>query len=101
MPEITEMLQPYNESRDLKAAYDLWQVTLAETWPIEFSRFQQVLAGPEAQHFVAREGDQLIGFVATLKGRRGKNSMGHLAALLVTAHSAKAGYWFSITRSGP
>jgi beta-N-acetylhexosaminidase len=91
MAERAISIQPYDKSRDIAAAYDLWQATLAGTWPLEFTRFQQVLNDPEAQHFVVREGDRLIGFAATLTGWRGAGRAGHLLALLVAPDKQRQG----------
>ncbi|MBE3558063.1 MAG: GNAT family N-acetyltransferase [Ktedonobacteraceae bacterium] len=89
MPAQEKNIQIYNEQRDLQAVYDLWQTVLGATWPIEYTRFRQVLAGsagspcPQVQHFVARESGQVTGFAATFTSKRGKGLVGHLAALLV------------------
>ncbi len=91
MSESAVSIQPYDESRDLTAAYELWQATLAETWPLEFARFRQVLNGPEAQHFVVRDTKRLVGFAATLKGWRGASRAGHLLALLVAPDKQRQG----------
>jgi beta-N-acetylhexosaminidase len=83
MQDALRDIQPYDAQRDSAAIYALWQETLGETWPITFTRFQQVLAGPEPEHFVVRDGTRVIGFVATLTGSRSVGRVGYLAALLV------------------
>ncbi|GHO91666.1 hypothetical protein KSF_017140 [Reticulibacter mediterranei] len=91
MSERAILVQSYDESRDITAAYGLWQTTLAETWPLEFTRFQQVLNGPEAQHFIVREENRLIGFAATQMSWRGASRVGHLLALLVAPDKQRQG----------
>lgn len=78
-----ENIQPYDVENDAADVYALWQVALGETWPIEQARFQQVLAGPYPQHFVARSGGRVVGFAATLMSRGDSGLQGHLVALFV------------------
>jgi GNAT superfamily N-acetyltransferase len=86
MHNILEQIQPYDADRDEAATFDLWQKTVGQEWPVAPSRFRQILAGPESQHFVVREEEQVIGFCATLKSIRESQRVGHLAALLVAPH---------------
>jgi hypothetical protein len=65
MQEYSEQIQPYHAETDASAVFLLWQTALGRLWPIAFERFQRVLAAPHAQHFVARNDGQIIGFVAT------------------------------------
>jgi beta-N-acetylhexosaminidase len=61
----------------------LWQTTIGQEWPIDFQRFQQILAAPPGTHFVAREQGQVIGFVATAQSPSWDKQMGHMLVLLV------------------
>lgn len=76
-------IQPYRAETDTAAAFTLWQTVIAQLWPIDFRRFQQVLAAPQAAHFVARAEEQVIGFVATAQGQSRDKRVGHLLVLLV------------------
>lgn len=83
MQEIAWQIQPYEAGADTAAAFTLWQTTLGREWPIDFQRFQQILSAPHAQHFIARESGQVIGFVATLQGHSWGEWAGYLLTLLV------------------
>lgn len=76
-------IQPYSAETDTAPAYLLWQLALGREWPIDFQRFQDILSAPHAQHFVARENGQVIGFAATLQGQSWGEWVGHLLVLLV------------------
>jgi len=83
MQNIAEKIQPYDASSDLASAFTLWQTTVGREWPIDFTRFKQVLAAPNAHHFVAKEDGQLIGFAATARSPSWDAQAGHLQLLLV------------------
>lgn len=76
-------IQPYKAETDTAAAFTLWQTAIGQLWPIDFRRFQQVLSAPQAAHFIAREQEQVIGFVATAQGQSRDQHTGHLLVLLV------------------
>ncbi len=63
------MISPYHPQNDLSAVAALWQAALGDTWPLTETLIANVIANPVQQqggaHFVAREGDQIVGFVAT------------------------------------
>lgn len=63
------MISPYQPERDLRPVFELWQQTLGSTWPLTEALLANVIANPvpgqDGVHFVAREGDQVVGFVAT------------------------------------
>jgi beta-N-acetylhexosaminidase len=73
----------YSAARDEAAVHHLWQQVLGESWPIERSRLQLVLNGPDARHFVVYEGGRLLGFAATQQGMRDSALRGQLLALIV------------------
>jgi len=83
MQKQTDNIYPYVAGTDATTVFSLWEATLGQTWPISFPRFQQILATPDAQHFVARENGQLVGFVATSRSQRQGNWTGHFMLLLV------------------
>ncbi|HEY3991689.1 MAG TPA: GNAT family N-acetyltransferase [Ktedonobacteraceae bacterium] len=83
MHENMWQIQPYEAETDTASVFTLWQTALGQEWPIDFQRFQQILAAPQAGHFVAREEGQVIGFVATAQSPSFDQKMGHLLALLV------------------
>ncbi|QBD82278.1 GNAT family N-acetyltransferase [Ktedonosporobacter rubrisoli] len=84
MQEIRWRIRLYIAATDASAVFLLWQAALGELWPIDFERFQQILAAPFAQHFVAWENGEAIGFVATSQSERWGKRSGHLLALMVT-----------------
>lgn len=74
-------IQPYVASTDLAPAFNLWQITAGEHWPIDFLRFRQVLAAPQALHIVAKARGHLVGLAV---GNLSQDSpTGYLQALLV------------------
>ena len=83
MQETAWQIQPYSAKTDIAAVYLLWQTAIGREWPIDFQRFQYILSVPHAQHFVAWENGQAIGFVATLQGQSWGEWVGHLLVLLV------------------
>jgi len=83
MQEYSEQIQLYHAETDASAVFLLWQTALGRLWPIAFERFQRVLAAPHAQHFVARNDGQIIGFVATSQSENWSTHAGHLLLLLV------------------
>lgn len=83
MQERTYQIQPYDATTDAASVFTLWQTTVGREWPIDFQRFQQILSAPNAQHFVAKENGQVIGFVATAQSQSWETQMGHLLVLLV------------------
>lgn len=84
MQEKIWHIQPYEAPLDAASVFTLWQTTIGREWPIDFQRFQQVLAAPQAGHFVARAQGQVIGFVATAQSSSWDKKMGHLLVLLIT-----------------
>ena len=83
MHDQTWQIQSYEATTDEASAFTLWQTAIGQVWPIDFQRFQQILAAPQAGHFVAREQGQVIGFVATAQSPALDKKVGHLLALLV------------------
>jgi beta-N-acetylhexosaminidase len=86
-----ENIQPYDGANDARLIVELWQTTLGQSWPLEAKRIEQVLAGPEPQHFVVREDGLISGFAATFISRRGGDRTGHLAAILVAPYKQNEG----------
>ena len=83
MQEKAWQIQPYETALDTAEAFTLWQTAIGQEWPIDFQRFQQILAAPQAGHFVVREQGQVIGFVATAQGLSWDKKTGYLLTLLV------------------
>lgn len=83
MHNIAEKIQPFDASIDMASAFTLWQITVGRAWPIDFTRFKQILSAPDAQHFVAKEHGQLIGLAATARSLSWDSQVGHLQLLLV------------------
>ncbi len=84
-------IQPYEAATDEALAFTLWQTAIGQIWPIDFQRFQQVLAAPRAGHFVARSQGQVIGFVATSQSPSWGQQVGYIQALLVAPAWQKQG----------
>src|SRR5438132_5500620 len=61
-------VRPFSES-DMDTAYELWRRTLGDLWSLSLEAFRHKIGGhPEheaAMHFVACEGEKVVGFVAT------------------------------------
>lgn len=83
MQEIAGKIQTYDATHDVASVFLLWQTTVGQLWPIDFERFQQILTSPNAQHFVAKEQGQVIGFAATARSQSWNTEAGHLQLLLV------------------
>jgi len=71
MPMV--IIRPYDAERDEDAVFALWQTTLGRQWPLAAAAFQKIITGsPQYQaddHFVARRGEQIAGFVAAQVNR--------------------------------
>lgn len=85
-----ETIEPYTIS-DLAPAFALWQITLGQTWPIDFTRFRQILQAPGAQHFVAKEHEQLVGLAATTQSAELERRTGYLQLLLIAPRWQRKG----------
>ena len=83
MQNIADNIQLYDASTDMASAFALWQTTVGREWPIDFTRFKQILSAPNAHHLVAKENGQIIGFVATTQSHNWDAQVGHLLVLLV------------------
>lgn len=86
MQEVTEKIQPYEASTDAASVFALWQNTVGQQWPLDFARFQLNLSAPGSQHFIVREKDEVIGFVATRRTQNWGMECGHLLLVLI-AHA--------------
>ncbi len=91
MQEITATIQPYDVSADATFAFRLWQATVGQAWPLDFQRFQQILAAPRTQHFVLKEHGEVIGFVGTQCSQNWGMTAGHLLAVLVAPDRQRQG----------
>ncbi len=59
----------YDADRDEPAVYALWQRCLGDIWPVSLEAFHDKTVGNEAyrpgDHFIARSGGEVVGFIAT------------------------------------
>ncbi|HZO87684.1 MAG TPA: GNAT family N-acetyltransferase [Chthonomonadaceae bacterium] len=89
-------IRPYHRQRDEPLVYGLWQRALGNQWPLPLKTFRHKVNGhPQhevADHFVACEGEEVIGFVATQTpmGLGGEERAG-LMCLLVTPDRQRQG----------
>lgn len=87
MQATARNIRPYDPGRDAEAVYTLWYKTLDTTWPLAPERFYQILEAPGAQHFVAEEQQQVVGFAGTARDQQA----GHLLILLVDPQQQRLG----------
>ncbi|MBV9616358.1 MAG: GNAT family N-acetyltransferase [Ktedonobacteraceae bacterium] len=83
MQKTFSKIETYVFDMDVTAIFELWQQTVGQKWPLSITHFRQTLASPEARHFVAREGEQIVGLLAGLKRCGEEAEKAHIAALLV------------------
>ena len=60
-------IEPYNPELDADVVFALWQAALGDEWPLTLDLFLRVVDSTnywENYHFVAREGEEIVGFVA-------------------------------------
>jgi ribosomal protein S18 acetylase RimI-like enzyme len=88
---------PYDEARDAGAVAALWGGALGAAWPINAGTLRAILACPmraqQPGHFVAREGDDLVGFVGTqleINGVTGRRS-GYIMLIMVAPSAQRRG----------
>lgn len=91
MHPLAATIEPYDASTDLAPAFLLWQLAVGEAWPIDFTRFRQVLDAPGAQHAVVKDHGQLIGLAVTTRSLSQDSHTGHLQALLVAPSRQRQG----------
>jgi beta-N-acetylhexosaminidase len=91
MQEKPWLIETYRATTDLAATFLLWQAAIGQIWPIDFQRFQQILAAPRAEHFVVREQGQIIGFAATSHSPAWGKEIGYFLALLVAPNWQRRG----------
>lgn len=84
MQRISSRVEPYIFDMDVTDIFALWQQTVGQKWPISVTHFRQILASPEARHFVARENGQVVGLLAGLKRYGEESDRAHITALLVS-----------------
>ena len=61
------IIHPYSHSQDARGVFALWQAALGDEWPITRQLFLNVVHSTnywENCHLVAREGEEIVGFVA-------------------------------------
>ena len=78
------VIEPYNPERDAKEVFALWQVALGEEWPITLDLFLRVVHSAKFWqncHFVAREGEEIVGFVAAQVQQTVQRSEEHTSEL--------------------
>lgn len=79
-------LRSYRQQADSDAVYTLWQAALGQQWPIAAADFHRLLTeSPLYQagdYFVARQNDQIVGFVAA-QIDRSQPDMASIPALFV------------------
>jgi beta-N-acetylhexosaminidase len=67
MPMVT--IERYDTERDEEAIYALWRAALGREWPLAQAAFAKLLTGSPlyqaGDHLVARQGQEVVGFVAT------------------------------------
>lgn len=90
------IIDAYDSARDFQAVFLLWQAALGASWPLTPTLLENVIGNPVAGqggvHFVAREADRIVGFVATQLNPNGSRPPGGcLLALLVHPDSQRCG----------
>jgi ribosomal protein S18 acetylase RimI-like enzyme len=75
----------YDARLDVEAAFQVWQAALGGAWPLTPALFQQVIDASGGHHFVARDDDEVVGFVATQLEQEGTGSdfSGYILAIAV------------------
>ena len=86
---MTFILRPYQPDQDGPAAFDLYQATLGQEWPLRYDFFRQLTTEHPfyrpGDHFTASSGGKLVGFSATQILRPGTqpDSWGGLQVIFV------------------
>lgn len=83
MRESERPIHLYDASLDAASTFALWQHTVGPQWPLDFARFQAILAAPGTRHFVIREQGEVLAFVGTQHHQHRGIETGHLLLLLV------------------
>ena len=77
-------IRPYNPNLDSAALLPLWQAVLGDTWPMREDLLREMLTAHRfyraGDHFVAVEGEQVVGFVGTQVDRSGEDEQECAAA---------------------
>ncbi|OZJ03984.1 hypothetical protein BZG36_04043 [Bifiguratus adelaidae] len=87
-------IEPYSRLRDLEQVSQLWYDTIGDQWPLAQSKIDFTLEnGPQPRHFVIRQGDKVIAFLATFAGPGDKRAtlLGHLGLILVSRSHQRQG----------
>lgn len=90
-------IRPYVAEHDAAAVFALWQSTLGEQWPLTEPLFRVVIDTRRGyqtfQHFVAVEGDEIIGFIAAQATANvaAPALKGNIGAVLVAPHRQRRG----------
>ena len=83
-------IRSFEYQGDMAAVFKLWQATLGETWPMREDLLREMLTAHRfyraGDHFVAVEGDRVVGFVGTQVNRSGEDEQkrsGGISVVLV------------------
>ena len=80
-------IRPYNPNLDTAALLPLWQAALGETWPMRDDLLRRLLTDHRfyraGDHFVAVEGERVVGFVGTQVDRSGEDEQGRSGGISV------------------
>lgn len=91
------VIEPYDAKRDAEAVFALWQAALGKEWPLTMELFLNVVNSSnywENCHFVARDGQAVVGFVATQLERSDGPALpteARIAALFVSPERQRQG----------
>lgn len=94
---MNAFIRAYDEEKDLKGVFDLWQSIFSETWPLRQEAFRKVTSGHRfyqpGDHWVAVEGEKIVGFASTqvARGKESEEACGGLSALFIDAGRRRQG----------
>ncbi len=86
----------YDHHRHAPHVYPLWMQALAETWPITPALLGKAISAPMASqaaaHFIALDGPEVVGFIATQRNQRPNHAYsGNIGIVLVSQTHQRRG----------